>query len=343
MGGPRKHRGIGRSMIPAPVLAAWRTRAPWRDDRQVAQDLLLSLLAIRVAAHPHLAARLVWRGGTCLHKLHLEHPLRYSEDLDYVLVGEAPHASIRDALGEVVTGLGMQCERDEISGTRVNVWGGVEVPAVNASVRVKLEVNCTDASPVLDLVRVRHGVDTRVWREEAEILTFQPPELVGTKFRALAQRRKGRDLSDLWIARKQLLIADRDLALAGDHYLQHADVSPAQLRERLANHLRDHDFGSDLEALVVSPYEGFDVAGAMRELIQWTDKHLDPLHNARRNPNAIRREQQRWEEEGGWAVGKVRCPEYALKKGNLSRCPHWYEVGDSCPVHREGSGPHITD
>ena len=127
-------------MIPAPVLAAWRVRAPWRDDRQVAQDLLLSLLAIRVAAHPYLAARLVWRGGTCLHKLHLERPWRYSEDLDYVMVGEAPHASIRDALGEVVTGLGMQCERDEISGTRVNMWGGVEVPAVDASVRVKFEV-----------------------------------------------------------------------------------------------------------------------------------------------------------------------------------------------------------
>ncbi len=119
-------------MIPPPVLAAWRGRAPWRDDRQVAQDLILSILAIRVAVHPHLATRLVWRGGTCLHKLHLDHPRRYSEDLDYVLVGDVPHASIRDGLAEVVTGLGMQCEREEVSPTRVNMWGRIYVPAADA-------------------------------------------------------------------------------------------------------------------------------------------------------------------------------------------------------------------
>jgi len=58
-------------MIPRLVLTAWRNRAPWRDDKQVAQDLLLSLLAIRVAGHPFLGELLVWRGGTCLHKLQI--------------------------------------------------------------------------------------------------------------------------------------------------------------------------------------------------------------------------------------------------------------------------------
>jgi len=320
-------------MIPSPVLAAWRSRAPWRDDRQVAQDLIFSLLAVRVAAHPHLAARLAWRGGTCLHKLHLDRPRRYSEDLDYVLLGDVPHESIKDALGEVVTGLGMKCEREEVSPSRVNVWGAVEVDAVGASVRVKFEVNCADAEPVFDLVRLRHGVNTRVWKEEAAVLTFQAAELVGTKFRALAQRRKGRDLSDLWIARRELRISNRDLAVAGDHYLLHATISPGQLRERLAAHGRDPEFYSDLEALTVSPYIGFDVARATRELIQWTDRHLDPLYNARRSTNAVRREQQRWEKEGGWAAGKLRCPEYANQDGNLCRCPHWYNEGGSCPVH----------
>lgn len=81
-------------MIPRPVLAAWRQIAPWRDDRQVAQDLILSVLAIRVANHALLGEHLVWRGGTCLHKLHLDRPRRYSEDLDYVLIGQARHGLI---------------------------------------------------------------------------------------------------------------------------------------------------------------------------------------------------------------------------------------------------------
>lgn len=320
-------------MIPPQVLAAWRSQVPWRDDRQVAQDLILSLLAIRVAVHPRLATRLVWRGGTCLHKLHLDRARRYSEDLDYVLVGDVPHGTIRDGLLEVITGLGMQCEREEISPTRVNMWGAVHVPAVGASVRVKFEVNCAEADPVFDLIRLHHGVNTRVWKEEAEIPTFQAPELLGTKFRALAQRSKGRDLSDLWLARRELQIEDGDLAVAADHYLRDATVSPAQLRERLARHGRDPEFRSDLEALAVSPYKGFEPAEATRELIQWTDAHLDPLHNARRNPNAVRREQQRWEREGGWAAGRVRCPEYAHHQGNLSRCLRWYNEDESCPLH----------
>ncbi len=54
------------------------------NPRQVEQDLLLSRLIIEVANHPYLGGELVFRGGTCLHKLHLDTPRRYSEDLDYV-------------------------------------------------------------------------------------------------------------------------------------------------------------------------------------------------------------------------------------------------------------------
>lgn len=54
-----------------------------------------------------------------------------------------------------------------------------------------------------------------------------PSELLGTKFRALAQRRKGRDLSDLWLARRELRIVDGQLARAADYCLSAASVSPA--------------------------------------------------------------------------------------------------------------------
>ncbi|CAN5780094.1 hypothetical protein BH23GEM6_BH23GEM6_00250 [soil metagenome] len=145
-------------------------------------------------------------------------------------------------------------------------------------------MNCNDASPILDLVRISHEVRTRAWDEEAQVLTFQPPELVGTKFRALAQRRKGRDLSDLWLARRELDIQDAPLATAADHYLTHEGIAPATVRERLADHVADPEFCGDLEALTAEPYPGFDVVAATHELIQWTDEHLDPLYHGRRNP-----------------------------------------------------------
>jgi predicted nucleotidyltransferase component of viral defense system len=44
----------------------------------------LSRLTVEIAKDSLLGDELVIRGGTCLHKLHLAQPLRYSEDLDYV-------------------------------------------------------------------------------------------------------------------------------------------------------------------------------------------------------------------------------------------------------------------
>jgi predicted nucleotidyltransferase component of viral defense system len=45
---------------------------------------VLSRLIIEIANNATLGEELVFRGGTCLHKLYLSKPLRYSEDLDYV-------------------------------------------------------------------------------------------------------------------------------------------------------------------------------------------------------------------------------------------------------------------
>lgn len=247
-------------MIPRPALTQWRRKAPWQTDLQVEQDLLLSTLAILVAQHEYLGDRLVWRGGTCLHKLHLADPRRYSEDLDYVLHDDDPdHRQLADALREVVADLGMGVHHSEVTPTRVNVQADTEATVGGAGIRVKLEVNCADAAPVLDLVRLPHAVETR-WRSAAaEVLTFQVPELLGTKLRALAQRRKGRDLSDMWLARRELAVGDTDLAVAGHHYLRHEGIEPAILRQQIAMHTMDRSFTRDLDLLTADPYEGFDV------------------------------------------------------------------------------------
>jgi predicted nucleotidyltransferase component of viral defense system len=65
-------------------LAYWRRTVRWADSNQVEQDLVLSRLIIEIAHHPLLGQELVFRGGTCFHKLWLDRPWRYSEDLDYV-------------------------------------------------------------------------------------------------------------------------------------------------------------------------------------------------------------------------------------------------------------------
>lgn len=58
-------------MIPVAAITNWSRVAPWLSPDLVEQDLVLSRLICEIAGHPLLGTELVFRGGTCLHKLHL--------------------------------------------------------------------------------------------------------------------------------------------------------------------------------------------------------------------------------------------------------------------------------
>ncbi len=63
--------------------------------------------------------------------------------------------------------------------------------------QVKVEINTYETSPARPHLRLPHQVESPWWSGSAEVLTFEPTELIATKLRALYQRRKGRDLFDL--------------------------------------------------------------------------------------------------------------------------------------------------
>jgi len=67
-------------MIPIAQITQWRTTAPWPDDMQVEQDLILSKIIIEIFSDPFLNKELAFRGGTALHKLFFSPAARYSED-----------------------------------------------------------------------------------------------------------------------------------------------------------------------------------------------------------------------------------------------------------------------
>ncbi|MBL8829224.1 MAG: nucleotidyl transferase AbiEii/AbiGii toxin family protein [Planctomycetaceae bacterium] len=85
-------------MIPQANITAWRGVVPWADDAQVEQDLVLSRAAVELFADPSLVSKIALRGGTALHKLVIEPPFRYSEDIDLVQTEAAPIGSTLDAV-----------------------------------------------------------------------------------------------------------------------------------------------------------------------------------------------------------------------------------------------------
>ena len=71
-------------MIPRDYITEWRAEAPWVQDSQVEQDLVISRALVEIFSHPLLSGSLAFRGGTALSKLHIRPAARYSEDIDLV-------------------------------------------------------------------------------------------------------------------------------------------------------------------------------------------------------------------------------------------------------------------
>ena len=65
-------------MIPFDSITQWRAVAPWVQDAQVEQDLILSRALVDMFARPELSEALAFRGGTAIHKMCLPPAARHS-------------------------------------------------------------------------------------------------------------------------------------------------------------------------------------------------------------------------------------------------------------------------
>ncbi len=83
-------------MISPAYITEWSQHCPWNSPAQVQQDLVLSRGLVEIYSDPLLKERLLFRGGTALHKIVLQPAARYSEDLDFVQLREEPIGSTLD-------------------------------------------------------------------------------------------------------------------------------------------------------------------------------------------------------------------------------------------------------
>jgi hypothetical protein len=207
---------------------------------------------IEIARDDVLGPELAMRGGTCLHKLHLATPLRYSEDLDYVRLTRTGIKPFTQALSEIADRLGLNVSSRQRSGQMVHVYLDAEPTAGSGRIRIKIEMNIAETDSFLERITRPYALQSRWWSGLAEVRTFEVDELLATKLRALYQRRKGRDLFDLWLG-LTTLDGDPDRIIAGlDHYMAKAVFSYPQLRDNLADKLDTPDFAHDLDPLVAN-------------------------------------------------------------------------------------------
>lgn len=244
-------------MIPRDYITHWRERAPWSEDFQVEQDLIISRALIEMFSDPVLAKALAFRGGTALYKLYLTPPARYSEDIDLVQVGPGPAGVLMDGLRGVLDPWLGEARWKQSQG-RVTFgyrFLSEDVPAMR--LRLKVEINTREHLAVLGFTKRSFSVDSRWYSGMANITTFELDELLATKLRALYQRRKGRDLFDLATGlADERIDAERIVAGFGAHMEREGDpVTRAMFERNLAGKVGHAQFNADISALLRTGYE----------------------------------------------------------------------------------------
>jgi predicted nucleotidyltransferase component of viral defense system len=176
---------------------------------------------------------------------------RYSEDIDLVQINAEPIKETMDRIREVLSFLGepkiKQKERNNTLIFRFNA----ELSAV--PIRLKVEINCREHFNVLGLKKHKFSVENQWFSGDCEITTYYLEELLGTKLRALYQRRKGRDLFDLWKALSTQNLNIEQIIRCYRQYIGFVTDNPPSKTEFLQNmelKIADDEFLGDTNLLL---------------------------------------------------------------------------------------------
>ena len=242
-------------MIPKAYIDAWRSVAPWNESSQVEQDLVLTRAVVELFSNNFLKENFAFRGGTALHKLYLQPQVRYSEDIDLVQLTPGPAKPMLEAIRDQLLFLGGKDERQvKLSDHNCTVYYQFETEmSPPPRMRVKIEINTREHFHVLPMQKETLSVDNPWYQGSAEINIYQPEELLGTKLRALYQRKKGRDLFDLYYALQNLDLDIEKIVACFYKYMEHEENKAPTAREfelNLEEKIQDDEFAGDITALL---------------------------------------------------------------------------------------------
>lgn len=239
-------------MIPADLVLQWRQHAPWAADRQVEQDLVIARALVELFSRDEIASALAFRGGTALHKLYLRPAARYSEDIDLVQTAAGAIGPVLDAIHRALDPwLGKpKWKQSEGRATLIYRYTSEDIPRV--PMKLKVEINTREHFTVFGLRRERFEVRSPWFTGSADVPTYALDELLGTKLRALHQRKKGRDLFDLALALRTGSISTDRIVTAFLRYIDADEVRVTReaFEDSLTRKMSDAVFAADMDNLL---------------------------------------------------------------------------------------------
>jgi len=258
-------------MIPQAYITEWSQQVPWQTNEQVEQDLVICRALVEIFSDEWLATRLAFRGGTALHKLYLQPQPRYSEDIYMVQVRSEPLKETLDRLHAALAFLGDAAVKPKRDGTQI-IWRFDSEFPPSIRLRLKVETNTREHFTVHGLVNYPFKVKSSWFNGQCNLTTYTLEELLGTKLRALYQRKKGRDLYDMFIALTQKSDLDKDkLLYSYCEYMKFSVGKQPTQREYILNmeaKMRDSEFLGDTTALLrpdvpYKPDEAYELVKAI--------------------------------------------------------------------------------
>jgi predicted nucleotidyltransferase component of viral defense system len=119
--------------------------------------------------------------------------------------------------------------------------------------KLKVEINCREHFSVLGFKEMDYSVKSEWFRGKCTLKTYSINELLGTKLRALYQRRKGRDLYDLFKVMSSTEVDHDKLLQCYKEYMKFTVAQPPTSKQFLRNmeeKMPNKDFLGDIKSLI---------------------------------------------------------------------------------------------
>lgn len=247
-------------MIPQRYIEEWKTQAPWPNDAQVEQDLVIARVLVEMFSDDLIIESLAFRGGTALHKHYLKPQVRYSEDIDLVQINDGAISPVLKRIREKLTFLGTKrIVKQHIHNNTIVYRFESEIQPV-IPLRLKIEINTREHFNVLGLKKIPFKIENTWFSGECNLTGYELEELLGTKLRALYQRRKGRDLFDLYWALMNHDVDTEKVIHCYKEYMNYSVDNPPTKKLFLSNveeKLNDNEFTEDIH-IILKPGIDFD-------------------------------------------------------------------------------------
>jgi predicted nucleotidyltransferase component of viral defense system len=253
-------------MIKKKAILEWSEFLPWQTNEMIEQDLVICRALVALFSDEYIASHLAFRGGTTLHKLYLQPQQRYSEDIDLVQITAEPISETISRIRKVLSFLGEPKVKQKAHNNTLIFRFNSEIPPV-VPLRLKVEINCREHFTVLGLTQHDFNVNNQWFSDSCKITTYHLDELLGTKLRALYQRRKGRDLFDLRRGISTQIINIENIIRCYREYIGFVVDNPPSQKEYLQNmelKMQDEEFLNDTNLLlrsneIYNPHESWDL------------------------------------------------------------------------------------